>query len=252
MARRQPTSIYGTVLKLLQVVLTGIGIAVAAPSRAQDSNAVHRTTVDAGAYPWSAIGKLYNSNQGACTGVAISRNQVLTAAHCLINRRTHRFVPATSLHFLFGYRNGEFIGHARVARYDIGPGYIPFGSKKTPAADWVVLTLTENIPAQIKPLKLVRSALPRGTRVVVAGYPQDRAYAMTADRDCELRGLANAGQLLLHTCRGIHGYSGAPLLVAAGDHEYEIAGMHVATLRRDGATTMIAVPAQRIPFQSLK
>lgn len=111
----------------------------------------------------------------------------------------------------FGYRNGEFIGHARVARYDIGPGYVPFGPQQSPAADWAVLTLTENIPAQIKPLKLARTAPPRRTKIMVAGYPQDRADAMRADRDCELRGLANDGQLLLHTCRGIHGYSGAPL-----------------------------------------
>ena len=28
---------------------------------------------------------------------------------------------------------------------------------------------------------------PSGTKAVLAGYPQDRAFAMTADRDCELR-----------------------------------------------------------------
>lgn len=252
MARRQPTSNRSPVVKILLVALTGLGIAVAAPSRAQGTDAIHRATVDADTYPWSAIGKLYNGSYGACTGVAISQNQVLTAAHCLLNRRTHRFVTAASLHFLTGYRNGEFVGHARVARYDIAPGYLPFGPQKTPAADWAVLTLTENIPAQIKPLKLVRKSLPRGTKVEVAGYPQDRAYAMTADRDCELRGLANGGQLLLHTCRGIHGYSGAPLLVASGEHEFAIAGMHVATLRRNGATIMIAVPAQKIASQGLR
>ena len=78
---------------------------------------------------------------------------------------------------------------------------------------------------------------------MLVGYPQDRAFAMTADRDCELREKIDAGRLLLHTCRGIKGYSGAPILVSAGGGEMQIAGIQIATLQSDGATKMIAVPA---------
>ena len=117
---------------------------------------------------------------------------------------------------------------------------------QTSEADWAVLTVTESLPAAIEPLRLRREPAPSGTKAVLVGYPQDRAFAMTADRDCELREKIDAGRLLLHTCRGIKGYSGAPILVGAGGGEMQIAGIQIATLQSDGATKMIAVPAQAI------
>jgi V8-like Glu-specific endopeptidase len=93
-----------------------------------------------------------------------------------------------------------------------------------------VLTLVERLPADIEPLRLSRDVEPGGTKAVMAGYPQDRAYAMTADRDCELRENIAAGRLLLHTCRGMKGYSGAPILVSGGDHELRVAGIQIATI----------------------
>ena len=76
--------------------------------------------------------------------------------------------------------------HARVASYETGAGYDPLRWIETMEADWVILTLTENLPEEIAPLKLSQAAAPRGTRAIIAGYPQDRAHKMTADRDCEL------------------------------------------------------------------
>ena len=40
----------------------------------------HHEVVDADAYPWSAVGKLFNSIGGACTAAAIAPDKVLTAA----------------------------------------------------------------------------------------------------------------------------------------------------------------------------
>ncbi len=65
--------------------------------------------VDVTAYPWSAVGKFNNSAGGSCTAVAISPTEVLTAAHCIFNRRTRRFLLAGSLHVLFGYERGKYI-----------------------------------------------------------------------------------------------------------------------------------------------
>ena len=88
--------------------------------------------------------------------------------------------------------------------------------------------MTETLPADIEPLRLRRDASPSGTKAMLVGYPQDRAFAMTADRDCELREKIDAGRLMLHTCRGINGYSGAPILVSAGGGEMQIAGIQIA------------------------
>ena len=65
---------------------------------------LHREAVDEQLYPWSSIGKLYNETGGSCSGVVIARDKILTAAHCLFNARTRRFIPARALHFLVGYR----------------------------------------------------------------------------------------------------------------------------------------------------
>ena len=58
---------------------------------------------------------------------------------------------------------------------------------------------------------------------------------MTADSDCHLGG--DAGNLLFHTCRGVRGYSSAPILVISPDNEVRIAGIHIAMTRRNGMSS---------------
>jgi protease YdgD len=242
---------FGKLLRgLLLCASFTVGMLVAAPAMASASAipslGAHRQDVDESRYPWSAIGKLYNETGGSCSGVAIAANKVLTAAHCVFNFRSQRFIPANALHFLLGYRSGRYAMHARVASYEIGPGFDPLRYDATSDADWAILTVTENLPADIVPLRLSHSVEPSGTKAVIAGYPQDRAHAMTADSDCELREEIDGGRLLLHTCRGVGGYSGAPILVKAGGNEVQIAGIQIARFKSGGSDKMLAVTAQSI------
>jgi protease YdgD len=236
--------------KLLRCLLLLGAFGVAMPAAASASTVQqlgpHRADVDATRYPWSAIGKLYNETGSACSGVVIAEDKILTAAHCVFNFRSRRFIPATALHFLVGYRTGRYAVHARIASYQVGEGFDPLRYGETSDADWAVLTVTESLPAEIAPLRLSQSLAQRGTKAVLVGYPQDRAHAMTADRDCELRDEIDGGRFLLHTCRGIKGYSGAPILVNAGGDEMQIAGIQIATLQSGGMEKAIAVPAQAI------
>ena len=210
---------------------------------------LHREAVDELRYPWSSIGKLFNETGSSCSGVVIARDKILTAAHCLFNARTRRFIPAEALHFLVGYRTGRYSAHARIVSYEIGAGFDPLRYNQTSEADWAVLTVTENLPAAIEPLRLRREASPSGTKAVLVGYPQERAFAMSADRDCELGDKISAGRLLLHTCRSTFGYSGGPILVSTGGREMEVAGIQIASMQSNGAEKMIAVPAQAIGRQ---
>src|SRR3954451_13279771 len=87
--------------------------------------------VDADVFPWSSVGKIYNSARSSCTGSVIAPDKVLTAAHCLFNRATSRFLQTDALHFLLGYKGGEYRSHARVAGYVLGPNYKPDENSKS-------------------------------------------------------------------------------------------------------------------------
>jgi protease YdgD len=219
---------------------------VAWPYAAMGEASTHRDNVDSTRHPWSAIGKLYNETGASCSAVAIGRDKVLTAAHCVFNPRTGQFIAADALHFLAGYRTGKYAAHARVAIYQIGTGFDPQRYTDTAGGDWAVLTLTERLPAEIVPMKLSADVAPNGTKAMMAGYPQDRAHALTADNDCELRDNIAGARLLLHTCRGIGGYSGAPILVRTADNELRIAGIQIARINGGGPPRMLAVPAPAI------
>jgi protease YdgD len=223
-------------------------MAITSPAHANTFHqaGIHRGDVDVSRYPWSAIGKLYNESGSACSGVAIASDKILTAAHCLFNYRTRRFISAGALHFLVGYHKGRYTAHVRIARYDIGPGFDPLRYRDTFKADWAILTTTEALPARVSPLRLGEGAMPIGTKAAIAGYPQDRAHAMTADLDCALGGPSDGGHVLQHTCRGVKGYSGAPILVGAGGSEVRVAGIQIASRGSGRTAGMIALPAQAI------
>lgn len=225
-----------------------LAMTAAANGSVMPAMSVHREAVDELRYPWSAIGKLYNETGSWCSGVAIAADKILTAAHCVFNFRSQRFVPADALHFLMGYHNGRYAVHARVSSYEIGAGFDPLHYNETSGADWAILTVTEKLPTDIAPLRLAHDVEPSGTKAVIAGYPQDRAFAMTADSDCELREEVDGGRLLLHTCRGVGGYSGAPILISAGGDEYQIAGIQIAKFNSGGTDRMLAVTAQSIGY----
>ena len=74
-----------------------------------------RLAVDVRLPPWNAIVKVQTNIATRCTGALVGPSTVMTAAHCLYNRRTHALLRPGSLHVLFGYEPGGHFWHAQVA-----------------------------------------------------------------------------------------------------------------------------------------
>ena len=204
--------------------------------------------VDADVFPWSSIGKIYNSARSSCTGSVIAPDKVLTAAHCLFNRATARFLQPDALHFLLGYKGGEYRSHSRVARYVLGPNYNPDEVNKSVLADWAILVLTEPVPKSTTPLPLAKNPSVAGERIMVGGFSQRYPFKMTADTDCAVRGVLPTG-LIVHDWAVMHGVSGAPLLVETGQ-DVKVAGVHVATGGPAGSIAAFAVPVSSFAQQA--
>jgi len=220
-------------------------LALISAAGAEESAGPAPATVDVTAYPWSAVGKFNNSAGGSCTAVAISRTEVLTAAHCIFNRRTNRFLQAGSLHVLFGYERGNYTHHALVNRYVLGPGYDPTKESKTIASDWAVLTLAAPLPANIRPLPPTSGIPTPGTPLMTAGYARGTSHVMTADESCEALPLAKTSGLIANDCHVAEGASGSPLIVMDGGSA-RVAGIEVAIGNQADKDFALAVPVTGI------
>lgn len=201
-----------------------------------------REVVPAAEYPWSAVGRVNNSNGGQCSGVLIGPNLAVTAAHCLWNRRTRAWMPVTAMHFVAGWERGAYLGAARVIATHVAPGYDPlrpYGPAMA-AVDWALMVLDSDLGRRVGWVAPGRSPS-AATALVTVGYGQDRPHVPTAHRGCRVSG-AGEGGVILHDCDAVHGDSGAPVLVWDGDLP-RLAAIHVATFTMaDGRVHGGAVP----------
>jgi protease YdgD len=209
-----------------------------------------RELLDPTKWPWLAIGRVNRTSGGFCTGTLVGPDLVLTARHCLVNPRTGRRVQPDTIHFLAGYRRGEWLRHGVARAFilpepDAGRGAGEAG-RKAPADDgtdnladdWVLVILEDAL--DIRPVPV--GALPRrqaaGIRLARAGYGRDRPHLPSLHDGCAL--LGQEGNVLLHDCDATFGDSGSPLLVL-NDGGAVIVGMTTGAGNVNGKHVGIAI-----------
>ena len=196
-------------------------------------------------YPWRAIGRVNMRTGGFCSGTMIAPGQVLTAAHCLWNTKTRDWIPAKSLHFVAGYKQGGYVAHSRVASYRRARTFV-YGRKLSAdqtSRDWAILTLSRDISSVTGVIPLVsaggRDDVARGrltVRLIQAGYSQDKAHMLSVHRGCHIRRTDRQRRLIYHDCDAVKGDSGSPLLIRTGER-YHLLAIHVATRAEPGRPT---------------
>jgi len=210
-----------------------------------------RIVMPSGEYPWRAVGRVNMETGGHCTGVLVGPALVVTAAHCLFDKRKMWYVPAEQVHFVAGTQEGKFVAHTTAKSYMIPKGYDELAkpTRKNALYDWAIIQLGEAIGYQTGWIGVREAGL--NENFIQAGYSKDSKTVLSAHIGCPVLRLeesdpGNGGNgrkrgLLVHRCDAVPGDSGSPIFYYDQGKPY-LAAIHVATTKEQRPIEGIAVP----------
>lgn len=186
----------------------------ALPLRAEGLKRLNTGTDSKG---WEAVGRLNLDGKGFCTGALIAPNLVLTAAHCLWDKKTGERLEAGRIEFLAGWRNGRAAAYRNVRRAVAHPGYVFDSSDSFDGVQFDLALLELDTPIRLPSIKPYETGHhPRkGEAVGVVSYARDRAEAPSLQEVCHV--LGHQPGVMVLSCDVDFGSSGAPVFsMAAG------------------------------------
>lgn len=220
--------------------LAGVMLAVLilSPSARAQTTGLDRLTLRGHLLGWESVGRVDIGREGFCTGTLIATDLVLTAAHCIYDRRDGAPRDPAALTFRAGYADGRSVAERQVQRMVAHPDYDAAAglSEQSVKHDVALLQLASPIPAATAaPFQLGEPGGP-GTTIRIVSYARNRANALSLQRECQVLGRGQG--LVVFDCDVDFGSSGAPVFDRTDDRARIVA---VVSSKAEAGTRKVGI-----------